>query len=40
MLISTLQEVVRALRGELRLSDMLPEIVVEINRFLEESSQE
>jgi hypothetical protein len=30
MLISTLQEVVRALRGELRLSAMFPEIVVEI----------
>jgi hypothetical protein len=40
MLISTLHEVVRALRGDLRLSAMFPDIVVEIDRFLEESSQE
>ena len=34
MLISTLQEVVRALGGELRLSAVFPDGVVEINQFL------
>jgi len=38
MLISTLQEVVRALGGELRLSAVFPDGVVEINQFLEERS--
>ena len=38
MLISTLQEVVRALGGELRLSAVFPDGVVEINQFLAESS--
>jgi hypothetical protein len=36
MLISTLQEVVRALGGELRLSVVFPDGVVEINQFLSE----
>jgi CubicO group peptidase (beta-lactamase class C family) len=40
MLISTLQEVLRALDGELRPSAVFPEIVVEITQFLGESSQE
>ena len=34
MLISTLQEVIRALGGELRLSAVFPDGVVEINQFL------
>ena len=38
MLISTLQEVVRALGGELRLSAVFPDGVVEINQFLAEHS--
>ncbi len=37
MLISTLQEVVKALGGELRLSAVFPDGVVEINQFLAES---
>ena len=36
MLISTLQEVVKALGGELRLSAVFPDGVVEINQFLGE----
>ena len=38
MLISTLQEVVRAFGGELRLSAVFPDGVVEINQFLAEHS--
>jgi len=34
MLISTLQEVIRAFGGELRLSAVFPDGVVEINQFL------
>ena len=34
MLVSTLQEVVRAMGGELRLSAVFPDGVVEINQFL------
>ena len=39
MLISTLQEVVRAMGGELRLSAVFPDGVVEINQFLAETIQ-
>ncbi len=38
MLISTLQEVVRAFGGELRLSAVFPDGVVEINQFLAKES--
>jgi len=38
MLISTLREVVRALGGELRLSAVFPDGVVEIKQFLAEHS--
>jgi len=38
MLISTLREVVRAFGGELRLSAVFPDGVVEINQFLAEPS--
>ena len=38
MLISTLQEVVRSVGGELRLSAVFPDGVVEINQFLAEHS--
>ena len=38
MLVSTLQEVVRAMGGELRLSAVFPDGVVEISQFLAEHS--